>query len=222
LWAETTKGKAYYRDPGGDRAHDGCLAHGKVIRCDLLDEQMGELMRNITLRPNWKKQVLSRLAAESDYVKVTRERQQIQDRLKRLGKAYVDNLISDKDYEMEKRLLETKLDSLVVPEVEAAFDAASLIEDLNRLWLKATAEERRRILLGMLDAVYVDMAEGNGIVGISPKPVFRPLFESMENRDNAKPRLLNSGTEPDSRESGSDSLLWWRRGRLELHHTEIS
>lgn len=202
LWAETTtKGHGYYREQAGTRAYVGCPAQGKVIRCDHVDEQIGELMRNISLEPTWKRRVLAHLAAEHEHVAVTRERQQVQEKLKRLGKAYVDNLVSDKDYEMEKRMLEAKLESLAVPEVEATFDAASLIENLSTLWEKATADERRMMLLGMVDAVYLDMAQGMGLVGITPKPVFRDLFEWVDGRDQAKLRLLRT-TKPDSKESG--------------------
>jgi len=207
LWAETTKGRAYYREQGGARAQDGCPAHGKVIRTEVVESQMGELMRNIALQPTWRNHVLSRLAADSEYVRVTKDRQQVQERLRRLGKAYVDNLVSENDYEMEKRVLEARLESLVVPEVEAAFDAASLIENLKALWEKATAEERRKILMGMLDAVYVDLAEGKGLVGVSPKPVFKPLFESAESKQGATVRLIEKRT-PDPFESGVDGLLW--------------
>ena len=74
------------------------------------------------------------------------------------------------------------------------------------------------MLLGMLDAVYLDLAQGMGVVGISPKPVFRALFESVDGREETKLRILN-GKRPDSPESGFDSedgLLWWRRGRRSL------
>ena len=112
LWAETTKkGNAYYREQSGTRAYDGCPAQGKVVRCDFVDEQIAILMQNITLRPTWKKQILSHLASESEYVSVTRERQHVQERLRRLGKAFVDNLISENEYEMEKRVLEAKLNA---------------------------------------------------------------------------------------------------------------
>ena len=37
--------------------------------------------------------------------------------------------------------------------------------------------ERRKLLLTMLDAVYVDTLEEKAIVGIQPKPAFLPLFE---------------------------------------------
>ena len=154
------------------------------------------------------------MAAESEYVTVTRERQQTQERLRRLGKAYVDNLLGDKEYELEKRILEAKMETLVVPEIEAAFNAALLIESLGALWEKANAEERRKILLGMLDAVYLDLAQGKGLVGLSPKPVFRALFESTESKENATLHLLK--TKSSGSGESDDELLWWRRGRVEL------
>ena len=54
-------------------------------------------------------------------------------------------------------------------------------------------ENRRKLLLTMLDAVYVDTLEEKAIVGIQPKPAFLPLFEvaaAGEDRDVA----LFSGT----------------------------
>ena len=49
-------------------------------------------------------------------------------------------------------------------------------------------EKRRKLLLTMLDAVYVDTLEEKAIVGIQPKPAFLPLFEGAaagEGRDVA-------------------------------------
>ena len=49
-------------------------------------------------------------------------------------------------------------------------------------------EKRRKLLLTMLDAVYVDTLEEKAIVGIQPKPAFLPLFEvaaAGEDRDVA-------------------------------------
>ena len=86
MWAETTtKGHEYYREQADTRAYMGCAAQGKVIRLDRVDEQMGDLKRNLSLEPTWKRPVLAHLA-------VTRERQQVQEKLKRLGKVYVDRL----------------------------------------------------------------------------------------------------------------------------------
>ena len=37
--------------------------------------------------------------------------------------------------------------------------------------------EQRKLLITMLDAVYVDTVDEKAIVTIRPKPAFRPLFE---------------------------------------------
>ena len=53
----------------------GCAAQGKVIRLDRVDEQMGDLKRNLSLEPTWKRRVLAHLAVERESLAVTRERQ---------------------------------------------------------------------------------------------------------------------------------------------------
>ena len=65
----------------------------------------------------------------------------------------------------------------MVPDADAAVTAGKLLEDLPALWEQADLGERRRILLTMLDAVYVDTVEERRIVAIRPRPAFRPLFE---------------------------------------------
>ena len=85
-------------------------------------------------------------------------------RLRRLGKAYVDGLYSDDDYRREKRGLEEKLAGLGVPEVDATREAGKLLEELPELWEEADLVERRKILVTMLDAIYVDSPSNRGIL----------------------------------------------------------
>ena len=58
-----------------------------------------------------------------------------------------------------------------------AGQAGTLLEHLPELWEKADRAERHRILLTMLDAVYVDTVDERSIVAIRPRPAFRPLLE---------------------------------------------
>ena len=97
-------------------------------------------------------------------------------RIKRLGQIYVDGVIPEGDYRYQKRTLELELGSLVMPEVDAMKEAAKLLQDLPKLWEEATVDERRRLLMAMLDAVYVDTKVNRRIVGIRPKPPFQPMF----------------------------------------------
>ena len=123
-------------------------------------------------------------------------------------------MYNDDDYHREKRLLEDKLAGLVVPGVDAAQEAGKLLENLPALWLQADLSERRRILMTMLDAVYVDPVEEKSVVAIQPKPAFRPLFEMATTREGSDVVLINEAP-PDSESPGApDPCSWWRRGRV--------
>ena len=69
-----------------------------------------------------------------DVEQVRHERAQTEQRLKRLGRAYVDGLYDHDGYRREKRSLEDKLANLVVPGVDAAMEAGKLLENLPVLW----------------------------------------------------------------------------------------
>ena len=91
--------------------------------------------------------------------------------------------------------MQNALDSLVIPEADAALNAGELLESLGLIWEKATLEEKHRLLAGMLEAVYVDLAASRSIVGIQPKPPFYPLFESLKRKPDNKVIVFNLGEE---------------------------
>ena len=106
----------------------------------------------------------------------------------------------------------------------AAVAAGKLLEDLPALWKNADLGERRRILLTMLDAVYVDTVEEKTIVAIRPKPAFRPLLEIATTRKESGIVLVNdkdleeaNQPPPGGHEADGSACSWWRRGRCELH-----
>ena len=101
----------------------------------------------------------------------------------------------------------------------------------QKLWSGANLQERRKLLMTMLDAVYVDSSE-NTIVAIKPKAPFKPVFGVVTTRDgsevvlvhdlDARPRTAdqpppNGTVAPDGLEADDDPCLWWRRGRAYLH-----
>ena len=140
----------------------------------------------------------------------------------RLGKTYRELLIDDDEFRRQKRLFEDRLASLVVPDADAAVNAGKLLEDLPLLWDKADLGERRRILMTMLDAVYVDTVEEKRIVAIRPKPAFRPFLDIATTRRGSGIVLvtekdLQKANQPPPGGAEADLLcFWWRRGRVEL------
>jgi hypothetical protein len=198
--------------------------------CHVLDEQIGSII-SAFIRPDaWIDRVLAQGHLADEVKRVEKEREQVYQRLRRLGTAYVDGLYDDDEYRRQKRLLEEKLQSLVVPDADEAAEAGKFLEDLPALWDKADLGERRRILMTMLDAVYVDTVEEKRIVAIRPKPAFRPLFEIATTREESGIVLVHeregepvtaNQPPPDGHEADGVPCLWWRRGRVELATSRI-
>ena len=63
---------------------------------------------------------------------------------------------------------------------------------------RANQEERRKLLLTMLDAVYVDAKKSKSIVAIKPKPPFKPVFQVAASREGSDIRIINEPLEGSS------------------------
>ena len=187
IWSETNShGYSLYREKRGTRSTNDCPVGEKSIRCDQIDEQVNEILSSVALDPSWKERIIARISTRSEHDQILRERKSINDRLRRLSKTYVDGLIEDGEYELQRKLLQDRLSTLVIPEMEAAMDAGAFLENLGIIWTKATMEEKHKLLVIMLDAVYVDLLTSRKVVGILPKPAFYHLFESLKRQKDSK------------------------------------
>ncbi len=110
---------------------------------------------------------------------------------------YIEGHIADTDYDRQKKMLELELESLIVPEVQATEEAGKLLQDLPRLWSLANLGEQRKLLVSMLDAVYID-TKNNLIVAVKPKPPFKPVFQVAASREGSDIRILNEPIEGSS------------------------
>ena len=90
-------------------------------------------------------------------------------------------------------------------------------QNLPALWEKAGLAEPCKLLLAMLDAVYVDIVEEKSVVAIRPKPVFRAIFEVATTREGSGIALINQTPQTQDEPEASESCSWWRRGRVELY-----
>ncbi len=76
-----------------------------------------------------------------EIARVHEERDRVSDRLRRLGTAFVDGLFPDQEYRRQKLALESRLESLVVSEVDSAEEAGRLVGDLP----DASARTKNRV-----------------------------------------------------------------------------
>ena len=113
----------------------------------------------------------------------------------------MDGLFDDIKYHRQKKSLEWALESLLIPEVDAAKEAGRLLADMPRLWEGATLKERHQLLTTILDAVYIDMKDGKSIVSVKAKPAFQgvlgvadPMAHLLRGRDPAPGPSISLGT----------------------------
>ena len=141
--------------------------------CDIPDEQMGRIIGAIMLPEAWQERLLAKLHLVDEVNRVEQEREQVQ-QFKRLGQVQVHGHMGYEDYLRQKRRLEEKLGELVVPGVDAVQEARKLLEDLPRIWSEANLSEQRRILVAMLDGVYVDTVAVRPLSVSSPSQLSKP------------------------------------------------
>jgi site-specific DNA recombinase len=192
LWCETsTRGYTLYRKKRGARGESNCPVCEKSVSCQIIDEQMDKIIESLALEPSWKERIMAKLCAFSERDRIMKERKRITDKLHRLSKTYVDGLVEEGQYDLQRKLLQDNLETLVVPEADEAMKAGELIENLGNIWKCATLEEKHKLLTIMLDAVYVDLLNSRSIVGILPKPTFYGLFESLKRKPDSKVTIFN-------------------------------
>ncbi len=194
LWSETSaSGYSYYREKRSARGHSVCPANGKAIRCDTIDGQLDAVVRSLVLEPSWRERIIEKLTTVAERDGIVKQRKQVEGRLRRLARAYVDGLVDDGEYDLQRRTLQDALAVLVMPETDAALDAGQILETLGLVWGTATVEERHRLLSGMMEALYVGLAASRAIVGVQPKPPFRVLFESLRTQPGSGVTVFPAG-----------------------------
>ena len=97
------------------------------------------------------------------------------------------------------------------------------MENLPELWAKANLGERHKLLMTMLDGVYIDAKDEKRVVAIKPKPAFRPVFQVATTKAGSDVVLIHdqdpdkpNQPPPGGHEADGISCSWWRRGRVEL------
>ncbi len=222
MWAQTfVNGRRYYREQKGSRGAGYCVGRSGSMYCDTPDEQMGKIISAVVLPDAWVDRVLAQVHLADEVERVSQERKKAEQQLRRLVSVYIDGHLLDEEYRRKKKQLEERLRSLVVPDADAAVTAGKLLENLSVLWEKADLSERRRILMTMLDAVYVDTVEEKRIVAIRPQPAFRLLFDIATTREGSGVVLVNekdlknaNQPPPHRHEADAHPCFWWRRGRV--------
>ena len=65
----------------------------------------------------------------------------------------------------------------------------------TRMEAEANQEEQRKLLLTMLDAIYVDANQTKSVIAVKPKPPFRPVFQVAAQREKSVIHIISDGSE---------------------------
>ena len=170
------------------------------------DDQIAKVFTAIELPNAWRER-MAKLATSGYEGPSVRE---LQEKVRKLGIAYVDGVFGDREYKARKQELEVRIReaSAVVP--PSYVEAAELFENIDGLWKEATGEERRRLLSPLIERVYVNL-ELKLVGAIVPTPAFRALLQCAVRTSRSELVLVSQ----DELER-LDVWSWWRRGRIQL------
>ena len=190
LWSQNLYGRDYYREESGLRGLP-CLRPKSLIKADVVESQIEQIITSLRLPESWRETVTYYLGLSEERERVGQERSRLEERLRRLQRLYLDGL-DESEYRRERAAVDAALQALGGVLDEEVFIQGDNVEGLIEAWRYATREERRDILQMMLQAVYVDTANGQ-VVALDVKPSFKPLFRAW--LETAEPKGLAFGSD---------------------------
>ena len=167
----------YYRHMPKVRGYD-CAVPGKYLRADDLESKWSEIISKIQLPQDWQYRIEKIVGDADEKAAILKERAQVQERLRRVTQLYRDLLIEEAEYQETRAQLKKQLASLIVPENRELLEAGKYLQSLAPLWEAASLEERRDITRVMVQAIYIDVNEGE-ILSIRPNPMFSTLLKEV-------------------------------------------
>lgn len=164
----------YYTETSRYRGKECEFSYGRV-RMDFLEQQVIEMLRGVRLPEAWQKEI-ERLVENMDIVrKIENRRLEIDEELRRAGRAFADGAFSEEDYERRRKKLIAEKDSLIVPDGARAIEMGMQLENIGDFFDEATDDEKNKILHLLFEAVYFDFDQRR-VVRFKPHKDFVSIF----------------------------------------------
>ena len=182
---------SYYKDVAKKRQLP-CPAGGFLqVRVDDVRLQFGELLEGFHLPGYWREEVRRKMLeameqAGLDTQSIEREKERLKLKRTRILKQHRDGYIDDIELQAEMAAVELALRELEVPEMDGLklddiVEAGERLPGIAALWEVATPEERREMVLLMLEpsGLYYDL-EMREIAALKPRPAFLPVMRLID------------------------------------------
>lgn len=152
-----------------------CEVPPGYIRADVLEPMWSDIVSHIRLPENWRKRIEELAGNADERAAMLKERDILREKLRRLTQAYTELLVDEKDYQLQRDQLQSRIAASVPPDSPSVVEAGELLAKLGTLWEAATPEEQRDLTRLMVKDVYVDIVEQR-ITAIEPLPQFSFLL----------------------------------------------
>jgi DNA invertase Pin-like site-specific DNA recombinase len=174
LRMQNASGHYYYKEASLERGLT-CEHAGKSIRMDIADAQVLEALKALRLPADWQEELRRQLEDKDEIRMIETRREQINDQLRRLGRAFADGFYDDQEYEHRSLALKTELEGLVIPDSARVFDSGLQLDNLGDYLEDATEDEQSEIAHLIMTAVYADL-DRNLVIRLRPSPEFTFMF----------------------------------------------
>ena len=166
----------------------------QLSSCNTTDDvrlQFGELLEGLRLPGYWREEVRRKMLeameqAGLDVQSVEREKERLKLKRTRILKQHRDGYIDDVELQSEMAAVELALRGLEVPEMDGLklddiVATGERLPGIAALWEVATPEERREMVLLMLEpgGLYYDL-ELKEIAAVKPRPAFLSIMRLIE------------------------------------------
>jgi site-specific DNA recombinase len=151
-----------------------CNARKHLTRGDVIDQQVGELIKRLQL-PEERERLEELAEHKEEKQDIEGERRKLRGKLRRLREVYVDGDLSRGEYDRRRAELQAEIDALREPEAPQVEEAGATLESLSDAWEGATVQLRAAVLKTIFESVVVDVT-ARRVVCVMPYPQFAPLF----------------------------------------------
>jgi hypothetical protein len=126
-------------------------------------------------RQDWQAEIDARLKDADAGQQIEKRREQLQEQIRRVGRAYLSRSIDDETPDRKVQTAQDELGRLVMPSADDLMEVGMQIEKLEKFLGEASAAERSEISHLLLEEVSFDLEQGQ-VTRIKPNKPLQFLF----------------------------------------------
>ncbi len=148
-----------YRDASPERGI-ACTFTRRSIAMFVVDAVVGDVVSRLYLPSDWRTLVVDQVAAADESRRRVDRRSALASDLTRIQRLLVDGYITVEQFTAKRAAIEAEASSIEAVPVVDRDHAYALLDDLTRVWMDATDDERATLTRSLFTALWVDLDAG--------------------------------------------------------------